>query len=77
MIKIPPDQLPQETLDAVIESFVLREGTDYGDVEFSLADKIAQVRRQMAKGDIVLVYDETLETCNLLTKRDYRNIASD
>lgn len=77
MIKIPPEQLSQETLDAVIESFVLREGTDYGDVEFSLADKIAQVRRQIAKGDIVLVYDETLETCNLLSKRDYASIASD
>lgn len=72
MIEIPPDQLSSETLDAVIESFVLREGTDYGVVEVTLSEKIAQVRKQIAKGDIVLVYDEMLETCNLLTKREFQ-----
>jgi len=77
MIQIPPDQLGSETLNAVIESFVLREGTDYGEAEFSLPDKIAQVRKQIARGDIVIVYDETLETCNLLTKRDFQKLTCD
>ena len=71
MIEIPSEQLAPDTLDAVIESFVLREGTDYGEWEVSLADKIAQVRRQIRAGDIVLVYDESLETCNLLTRREF------
>lgn len=74
MIEIPPDQLAPATLDAVIESFVLREGTDYGETEISLAEKIAQVRRQIARGEIVIVYDETLETCNLFTRRDFLKI---
>ena len=77
MIEVPPDQLNAATLDAIIESFVLREGTDYGASEVSLEEKIAQVRRQLAKGDIVLVYDEALESCNLLTKREFRKIQSD
>ena len=71
MIEIPPDQLAPETLDGVIEAFILREGTDYGETEVSLADKIAQVRRQLDAGEIVIVYDESLESCNLLTRREY------
>ena len=76
MIEIPQDRLAKEVLDAIIESFVLREGTDYGDHEINLTDKIAQVRRQLVKGDIVLVFDETLETCNLLTRKDFEKIVN-
>ena len=39
MIAIPVDQLAPELLEAVIESFVLREGTDYGDGDFTLEQK--------------------------------------
>nr|BFF12571.1 hypothetical protein GCM10025699_38740 [Microbacterium flavescens] len=38
---IPWQDLDPETLDNLIESFVLREGTDYGEHERSLADKVA------------------------------------
>ena len=31
---IPWQQLPAATLDSLIESFVLREGTDYGEQTF-------------------------------------------
>ncbi|HBD13165.1 MAG TPA: hypothetical protein DCZ13_13515, partial [Porticoccaceae bacterium] len=64
---IPPERLPEETLTAVIESYVLREGTDYGEHERSLADKVAQVRCQLASGDVLLTYDLETETCQLLT----------
>ena len=77
MIEIPPERLASETLDAVIESFVLREGTDYGVTEVPLSEKIAQVRKQLARGDVVLVYDETLEACNLLTRREFQNASCD
>ncbi len=69
---IPPERLPEETLTAVIESYVLREGTDYGEHERSLADKVAQVRRQLASGDVLLTYDLETETCQLLTLDEYR-----
>ncbi|MDU3718311.1 MAG: YheU family protein, partial [Klebsiella michiganensis] len=38
---IPWQDLDPETLDNLIESFVLREGTDYGEHERSLTDKVA------------------------------------
>ena len=42
---IPWQDLDPETLDNLIESFVLREGTDYGEHERSLADKVAGLHR--------------------------------
>lgn len=53
---IPWQQIAQETLDNLIREFVLREGTDYGDVEVSLEEKIDQVRAQLQSGQAVIVY---------------------
>lgn len=68
---MPAESLSMETLNAVIESFVLREGTDYGSAEVSLDTKIQQVRTQIEKGEVVVVFDiesETVTLMNRLTK---------
>ncbi|STW71329.1 Uncharacterised protein family (UPF0270) [Klebsiella michiganensis] len=51
---IPWQDLDPETLDNLIESFVLREGTDYGEHERSLTDKVADVKQQLKSGEAVL-----------------------
>lgn len=56
-VRVEADQLEPETLRAVIESFVLREGTDYGLHETSLEDKVAQVLRQVQRGDAHITFD--------------------
>jgi len=63
---IPLTQLSTETLDAIIENFVLREGTEYGSEDVTLSDKITQVRQQLAQGSALLVYSELHETVNIL-----------
>ncbi len=45
-VEIPYAALSSEALRGVIEAFVLREGTDYGEREFTLAQKGAQVLAQ-------------------------------
>jgi uncharacterized protein YheU (UPF0270 family) len=67
---IPFDQLSKETLNNVIEEFVTREGTDYGEMEISLSQKCLQVFAQLKTGDIVLVFDQATETINLIPKED-------
>ncbi|MFA5630846.1 MAG: YheU family protein [Porticoccaceae bacterium] len=74
-MEIPPQRLSGELLDAIIEAFVLREGTDYGERESSLADKIAQVRARIASGEVVVVFDETTESCNLLLRDEFRKFS--
>ena len=73
-IQVPATSISEELLDSVIEYFVLREGTDYGAVEASLEVKIQQVRKQVAKGDVCVVFDPNTETVTLMTKRDWMNV---
>lgn len=69
---IPYKELPTETLDSVIEAFVLREGTDYGEQERTLEQKVEDVRRQLKSGDIVLVWSELHETLNIMPRGQFR-----
>lgn len=62
---IPWQQLAPETLDNIIQEFVLREGTDYGEQEVTLADKIDQVRLQLIQGEVVLLFSELHETLDI------------
>ena len=72
MIEVPATSLAVETLRAIIESFIVREGTDYGDADYSLDNKVDQVRRQLDRGEVLLMWDEVLESCNLITKAEWR-----
>lgn len=69
---IPWRDLAADTLDALIESFVLREGTDYGDAEVPLAVKVAQVRQLVQRGEVLIVYSELHESVDLLSKQQWR-----
>lgn len=69
---IPWQQLDPETLTNLIEAFVLREGTDYGEQERTLAQKVDDVRRQLARGDVVLVWSELHETVNIMPRSEFR-----
>ncbi|MGU3415222.1 YheU family protein [Enterobacteriaceae bacterium C23F] len=68
---IPWQDLAPETLDNLIESFVLREGTDYGEHERSLEDKVADVKQQLQRGDVVLVWSELHETVNIMPRTQF------
>jgi len=73
---IPYQDLNSDTLDALIEAFVLREGTDYGDSEMSLEQKVAMVRSQIARGTVVICYSEQEESVDLLNLQDYKRLMS-
>ena len=68
---IPWQDLSPETLDNLIESFVLREGTDYGEHERSLEQKVNDVKRQLKNGDVVLVWSELHETVNIMPRNAF------
>ncbi|MFA0548846.1 YheU family protein [Vibrio splendidus] len=67
---IPWQDIAPETLENLIKEFVLREGTDYGDVEVSLQNKIDQVKYQLASKEVSIVFSELHETVDIqVTKR--------
>jgi uncharacterized protein YheU (UPF0270 family) len=71
-MEIPHRSLTPETLRSVIEEFVLREGTDYGLAVYSLDQKVEQVYKQLERGDVVVVFDQEAETCDIVSKVKYR-----
>jgi uncharacterized protein YheU (UPF0270 family) len=66
LIPIVPGELSPEVLRAVVESFVLREGTDYGEREFSLEEKVAQVLRQLERDEARIVFDPETQSVNIV-----------
>ena len=67
MLQVPPDRLSPAALDGLIEEFVTRHGTDLAES----SDKAGQVRRLLEDGEVVIVFDEETESCNIVRK-DYR-----
>ena len=54
---IPFESLSAEAQQGLIEAFVLREGTDYGPVEYSFEEKCRMVRLQLASGKALIEFD--------------------
>ncbi|MBI6550173.1 YheU family protein [Xenorhabdus lircayensis] len=69
---IPWQQLEADTLLNLIESFVLREGTDYGEQEKTLEQKVLDIKRQLERGEVLLVWSELHETVNIMPKEMFR-----
>ncbi|HEY5645945.1 MAG TPA: YheU family protein [Pseudomonadales bacterium] len=64
-MKIPLSSLSEDALAAIIETFVLREGTDYGPGEHDLASKCLAVRRQLERGEAEIDFDPNTETVDI------------
>jgi len=62
---IPHKEIQPETLNSLIEEYVLREGTDYGTSEVSLDTKVKQILSQLDDGKLVITYSELHETCSI------------
>lgn len=70
-IEIPIDAISKEALEGIIDSFILREGTDYGLVEAQHQTKYQQIQRQILKGDVKIVFDHITESVTLMTKNEW------
>jgi uncharacterized protein YheU (UPF0270 family) len=66
---VPHTELSADALRGVVESFVLREGTDYGEQEFSLEQKLAHVYRQLECAEAQIVFDPNTETIDIVLTR--------
>jgi len=62
---IPVDKLSPEAMQGVIEEYISRDGTDYGEIEASMETKFRQVRHKLENGSAVLIFDDETETINI------------
>jgi len=68
---IPYQSLDNETLHRLVESFILREGTDYGEVEMSLEEKTKKVLEQIKTEEVLILFSELSETVTLIDKQQF------
>ena len=68
-VEVPHTELPAATLRAVVESFVLREGTDYGAQDVTFERKIADVIRQLERREAAIFYDPGSDSVDMVVRR--------
>ncbi|MCW9699692.1 MULTISPECIES: YheU family protein [unclassified Avibacterium] len=68
---IPWQDLEEETLINIAESFILREGTDYGEQELSLQQKTQNLLTKIRQGTAVIVWSELHESIDIKDKMEF------
>ncbi len=68
---IPYQTLPEDTLDNILESFILREGTDYGEVELSMATKKARLLQLIQSEEALIVWSELHQSLDIKDRKSF------
>ena len=69
-MEVPYQIIPEETLQNLVEEFVSRDGTDYGEYEVELSQKVDQVIALLKSGKAQIVYDEQYDTCSVVPSEE-------
>ncbi|HUU41233.1 MAG TPA: YheU family protein [Desulfatiglandales bacterium] len=68
--KIPVYKLSHKALQGVIEEFISRDATDYGEKEVPTETKFRHVKYKLETGSAVLIFDDETETTNIFLAND-------
>lgn len=71
---IPYNELSEKALQALIEDFVTRDGSDYGQDEMSMQEKADHLLALLKTGELLITYDEESQSCGLVTKQEHGDI---
>ena len=74
---VPLKQIPSELLDKLLDSFINREGTDYGSVELSIEEKRSNLKEVLKRKEAFIAFDGESETFNLLSKNEVKQLKLD
>jgi uncharacterized protein len=67
-VAVPPQRLQADVLQALLEDFASRDGTDYGEREFTLDEKVERLQRQLRAGELHILFDADSEQWDLLPR---------
>lgn len=71
-VTVPHTELSAAALRGVIDNFILREGTDYGDRTVSHELKVAQVLQQLERGEASIRFDPLDSSVTIVAKQPGR-----
>jgi uncharacterized protein YheU (UPF0270 family) len=76
-VEVPPQRVGHDVLQALLEEFASRDGTDYGESERSLEAKVVDLRSQLQAGMLCLLYDSVSEEWDLVPRDHAQNLLAD
>jgi uncharacterized protein YheU (UPF0270 family) len=65
-VEVPSSRLAADVRNSLLEEYASRDGTDYGEREFSLAEKVENLERQLASGDLCILFESETEQWDLV-----------
>ena len=68
-IEVPHGALSASALRGLVEAYVLREGTDYGDREVPFEVKVAQVLLRLERGEARIVFNPNTQSADIVIVR--------
>ncbi|MFY0989469.1 YheU family protein [Halomonas sp. C05BenzN] len=76
-IEVPYRMLPGETLDALLEAFVTRQGYDTTDTGEGMQGWVAELKRQLERGELIIAHDLQTESTEVMTLAQWRAFGRD
>lgn len=73
-VAVPVERLDSAVLQALLEEFASRDGTDYGRYELTLEQKVSDLSAQLQSGQLQLLYDSDCEQWDLLPREEAENL---
>jgi uncharacterized protein YheU (UPF0270 family) len=67
LVRVPLARVPKEHLQALLEEYASRDGTDYGVEETNLGDRVEQLWMQMHAGKLQLLFDVDSDQWDIVT----------
>ncbi|MDR5899161.1 YheU family protein [Halomonas vilamensis] len=76
-IEVPARMLPSETLDALLEAFVTRQGYDTTDTGAGMRGWVAELKQQLERDELIIAHDLELEMTEVMTLAQWRSFGRD
>lgn len=67
-VVVPVSAVAEATLDNLLREFVTRDGTDYGALETTEDQRVAQLHAALRSGEAALVFDTDAETHDIIAR---------
>ena len=67
-LAVPPARLQADILQSLLEEYASRDGTDYGERELTLDEKVRALQNQLHTGELQLLYDIDSEEWDLVPR---------
>jgi len=69
-VEVPWDQIKPHALRGLIEEYISRDGTFYGDLEMAMDQKVDIVIGQLKAGEAVITWNVGLHSGDIVLKKD-------